>query len=183
MTHKHPFVFLGILCCLSSYSNAQTAAGIIDPSRRIDWSSAGIPGGIPNRTTNCATIDATTYGNGSSDATSGIQAALNSCPSGQVVTLSSGTFLINTSLTIPSNKTLRGSGANMTRLDMRGSTTGAITFGSQAGPSTGTSNAITGGATQGSTSITVTGSGIAAGQMLMISGNNASYMSAAGNGG
>src|SRR5260370_28054080 len=128
MTHKHPFLFFGILCCLSSYLNAQTAAGIIDPSRRIDWSAAGIPGGIPNRTTNCATIDATTYGNASSDATSGIQAALNSCPSGQVVTLSSGTFRINTSLTIPSNKTLRGAAANLTRLDMQGSTQGATTF-------------------------------------------------------
>src|SRR5271166_5706881 len=28
-------------------------SGIIDPSRAIDWSTAGIPGGIPARTTIC----------------------------------------------------------------------------------------------------------------------------------
>src|SRR3989304_5539740 len=72
--------------------------GILDPSRAIDWSEAGIPGGIQNRTTVCASLNASTYGNGSSDATSAIQAALNSCPAGQVVLLSAGKFRINTSL-------------------------------------------------------------------------------------
>src|SRR5215467_2931118 len=34
-------------------SSPQPWSGIIDPSRAIDWSSAGVPGGIPNRTTQC----------------------------------------------------------------------------------------------------------------------------------
>src|SRR3989441_228888 len=32
-------------------------SGILDPSRAIDWSHAGIPGGIPNRATICASLD------------------------------------------------------------------------------------------------------------------------------
>ena len=35
-----------ILLCGSLMSQAQSWSGIIDPSRAIDWSNAGIPGGI-----------------------------------------------------------------------------------------------------------------------------------------
>src|SRR5260370_30908861 len=101
-------------------AHAQAWFGILSPSRAIDWSNAGIPGGIPNRTSICATINASTYGNGSSDSTSGIQSALNNCPSGQVVSLSTGTFLVNGQLNIPSNVTLRGQGANLTILNAKG---------------------------------------------------------------
>jgi hypothetical protein len=47
-----------ILLCHPAYSRAQAWSGIIDPSRAIHWSVSGlgIPGGIPNRTTNCATL-------------------------------------------------------------------------------------------------------------------------------
>ena len=37
-------------------------------------------GGITARTTVCRTVDASTYGNGASDATAGIQAAIDACP-------------------------------------------------------------------------------------------------------
>jgi len=77
-------------------------SGIIDPSCAIDWSNAGIPGGIPNRTTLRATINAPTYGNGSTDATTAIQNALNSCPANQVVYLPAGTYRINGNLRVPS---------------------------------------------------------------------------------
>jgi len=59
---------------------AQQWSGIIDPSRAIDWSNVGISGGIPNRTTICATLNP-----GASAAQ--ISSAIASCPSGQVVFL------------------------------------------------------------------------------------------------
>lgn len=99
------------------------------PAERIcevNWAQAGMRSyagvsgyggtGIPIRTTVHATILASTYGNGASDASAGIQAALNACPSGQVVLLGAGTFRIESKLTITSSITLRGSGAGVTIL-------------------------------------------------------------------
>ena len=94
---------------------AQVDASIIPADRRTVW-NPGIPGGIPNRTTICATVNASSYGNGSTNATSGIQAALDACPVGQVVKLSAGTFLVNNYLIIQKGITLRGSGMGTTKL-------------------------------------------------------------------
>jgi hypothetical protein len=146
-------------------------SGILDPSRAIDWSDAGIPGGIPNRTTNCATINASACGNGSTDCTPSIQSALNNCPAGQVVSLGAGTFLLNNVLTIPGNVTLRGLGADQTILNIK-STSGsaAITMGVWTVPWDMSGNvAITGGATAGSRSIVVSDArGIKVGSYLLI---------------
>jgi hypothetical protein len=54
--------------------------GIIDPARATDWSTAGVTGDIPNRTTICATLNP-----GATAAQ--INSAIASCPSGQVVQL------------------------------------------------------------------------------------------------
>lgn len=84
---------------------AQTAppwSGIIDPSRTIDWSNAEIPGGIPDRTTLCTTINAAIYGNGTTNATTTIQNALNSCPANPVAYLPAGTYRINGNFRVPS---------------------------------------------------------------------------------
>src|SRR5205807_1355266 len=43
------------------------------PSNRLTTWNPGIPGGVPSRTTVCSNVNASTYGNGSSDATDGIQ--------------------------------------------------------------------------------------------------------------
>jgi len=183
---KRALFFVSLILCFPLYSNAQAWSGIIASSRAIDWTQAGIPGGIPNRTTTCATINASTYGNGSSDATSGIQSALNSCPANQVVVLSAGTFLINSYLRIPSNVVLRGAGADQTILNLKGTQGGAAI---QFGPGSPTPNgnspiSITGGATQGSTSVTLSsGSGISAGMLMVISQNDTSYMTEAGDNG
>ena len=152
---------------------------LIPAALQIDWTLSGIPGGIPNRTTIYQTIQASSYGNGTTDATAAIQSALNSCPPGEVVLLSPGTFLINTSLTIPSNVTLRGAGpasvggtnvsSTSTTLNCTGSTTGAINFGNGTQPDISGSVTITGGLTQGSTSITVSNSsGVTRGMYLLI---------------
>src|SRR6266851_4339860 len=63
-----------------------TTLTAIPPERITVW-NPGVPGGIPVRTTVCATISASTYGNGTTDAAAAINSALAACPSGQVVML------------------------------------------------------------------------------------------------
>ena len=71
-------------------------------------------GGIPSRTTVCATIEASAHGNGTQEASTAIQSALDGCPAGQVVQLSAGTFLVNDFVNITKSITLRGAGAGKT---------------------------------------------------------------------
>jgi hypothetical protein len=158
--------------------------GILDPNRAIDWSTAGIPGGIPVRNTNCAAIAASACGNGSADCTSTIQNALNGCASGEVVSLGAGYFLLNGVLNIPGNVTLRGRGADQTILSIK-STSGsaAITMGTWTVPWNMAGNvSIVGGATAGSQSIVVSdASGIMVGGYLLITElNDPSFVSIAG---
>lgn len=92
------------------------------PTSRLataNWQTAGVTpnGGIPARSTICATIAAATYGNGATDATSGIQAAINACPTGQTVLLGAGTFRVDSTLSLTTAITLRGAGAGVTILE------------------------------------------------------------------
>lgn len=173
MRHKRTFLFPLILLSFillgfSVASHAQQWAGILDPSRATsDWSNAGIPGGIPTRTTNCATLSPS-----GSDDTTAIQNALKSCASGQVVLLNSGTFVLKGSLVVPSNVTLRGAGANQTILSSQGKGgSAAISLGATPmnAPTISNDVSITGGTGAGSTSITVSSAkNIAVGSYLQI---------------
>src|SRR5213594_54349 len=111
MRRKTLLLFSLILLCLSTYSHAQTNPEIIPADRRIDWSQAGIPGGIPNRTAICATL-----GPGSTAAQ--INSAIAACPSGQVVFLQAGTYNLSTGVIFnnKNNVTLRGAGPDKTFL-------------------------------------------------------------------
>src|SRR5436309_1262099 len=100
---------------LTVRSGAVPWSGILDPSRAIDWSHAGIPGGIPNRATLCASVAP-----GSRGAQS--DAAITACPADQVVLLSAGTFSLSAGLNMKSDVTLRGGGANRTKLVFTGTT-------------------------------------------------------------
>jgi len=95
----------------------RVAADVLPPERRTVW-NPGIPGGIPNLTTVCATVDAATYGNGTQDATAGIQAAIDACPAGQVVRLTAGNFRVDGAfpITIDKGVVLRGAGPSATKL-------------------------------------------------------------------
>jgi hypothetical protein len=84
---------------------------IIPDARRTTW-APGIPGGIPSRTTVCASLDAATFGNGTQDSASAIQAAIDGCPDGQVVLLGAGTFLIANTISLTKNVVLRGAGSS-----------------------------------------------------------------------
>ncbi|GAA5161821.1 hypothetical protein GCM10025770_11670 [Viridibacterium curvum] len=82
--------------------------------RRTVWNPGlNAVGGIPARSTIYQTLSPS--GN---DDTAAIQAALNTCPAGQVVRLAAGTFKISgMGLELPrSNITLRGAGSSVTRL-------------------------------------------------------------------
>lgn len=97
---------------------APTCAEIIPPDRRINW-QAGVPGGIPNRTTifvNATNPPYNARGDGVTDNTAAIQNAINACPSNQVVYLPAGNYRVNSQITIPSksNWTLRGDGPGKT---------------------------------------------------------------------
>jgi len=94
-----------------------TSLSALGPDRRTIW-NPGVSGGIPGRSTVCKTVDPATYGNGSSDATTGIQAAIDACPAGQVVQLLAGTFTINGGnfLLLDKGITLRGAGPGQTTL-------------------------------------------------------------------
>jgi polygalacturonase len=85
---------------------------VIPSDRNFSWNPGMMSkGGIPNRTTVCATLSPS-----GGDDSAAIQAALDSCPSGQVVKLSAGTFTVDKYLLIDSSITLRGSGAGQTIL-------------------------------------------------------------------
>lgn len=109
---------LGLATTVSMASASVTAqqwSGIIDATRAIDWSSGGVRGGIPNRSTVCATLNP-----GAS--TSQINSAIASCPSGQVVFLNAGTYsgLGGIDFNGKNGVTLRGAGANQTFLVFAG---------------------------------------------------------------
>jgi hypothetical protein len=87
-------------------------------------------GGIPNRTTVCATVNPS----GGSDDTGKIQSAIDSCPLNQVVQLAAGTFTIAEGSTIHLNNavTLRGAGPTATILNRtNGATVGTYFPGSK----------------------------------------------------
>jgi len=90
---------------------------IIPADRLTAWNPGMmLQGGIPVRNTVCATVNASTYGNGTQEASGGIQAAIDSCPPGQVVLLSAGQFLLNNHILIWKGITLRGAGPTLTTI-------------------------------------------------------------------
>jgi hypothetical protein len=174
-------------------ASAQPWAGIIDPTRAIDWSTAGA-GAIPERTTICSTLGAAGQSPTSvqSVTVAQINSALAACPSGQTVLLNPGTYdTAGATIAIPSNVTLRGSGPTQTLVAETGvpttTTIPVVQFGTQSSfpfgpePNPSTSTAITGGTTQGSKSITVaSASGITVGTLLMLTQSDLAYMTDVG---
>jgi hypothetical protein len=163
------FTLILFIQCICLY--AQPWSGIVDPSRATDWSQAGVAGGIPNRTTICATFNP-----GAS--ASQINAAIAACNNG-VVYLNAGTYNLSSGLIFnaKSNVTLRGAGPDQTSLvftgtnDCGGYAASICVMGSNGwtgGFSGGPVN-WTGGYTQGSTTITLASTaGLAAGQYIIL---------------
>jgi hypothetical protein len=96
--------------------------GLIPPDRVTVW-APGVPGGVPSYSSIFATIDASTYGNGSTDASGAINSALASAGAAasaaqpKVVVLPAGTYLIRSPITINSSYVvLRGAGPTQTKI-------------------------------------------------------------------
>lgn len=166
-------LFFAVALC----GHAQSWSGILSSSQAINWSQTGVTyglsGGIPARTTNCATLTSTAT-------LAQINSALASCASGETVFLAAGTYAINGTINVPSNVTLRGAGANQTILNATGSSGYVVSLGG--GSPNYSPISITGGATNGSTSITLSSvSGVSAGKYLVIAEtNNPSFVSSEG---
>jgi hypothetical protein len=120
MRRSFLFPLISILFLFSAFCQAQNWSGVISSGRAIDWSTSGIPGGIPTRNTVCTTISA--YGG--SGAT--ISNAIASCPAGEVVMLGAGTFNLSSGFQFhgANNVTVRGQGANSTLLVFTGAGAG-----------------------------------------------------------
>jgi hypothetical protein len=124
---KNKLKFLSIVLVLM-FSTAMSLSGesvassqeIIPADRRIDWSYAGIPGGIPHRTIICESVNSALYGNGTTDATAAIQLALENCPDGQVVYLPAGVYKVSDTIHLDDFDTLRGAGPGITILKHSG---------------------------------------------------------------
>jgi hypothetical protein len=111
MKRKKLLLLSLILLCLSTPAHAQLWSGIIDLSRAIVWSQAGVPGGIPTRTTICATLNP-------GATPDQINSAIASCPANQVVFLNAGTYNLSSGIVFQNknNVTLRGAGPDKTFL-------------------------------------------------------------------
>jgi hypothetical protein len=162
-----------LLFVFSLYSHAQSWSSILSATQAINWSNSGV-GGIPARTTNCASLT-------SSATVSQINSALSSCPSGETVALAAGTYSISGTIQVPSNVTLRGAGANQTILNATGGGGGYVVALGSGGPGYSPVN-ITAGATNGSTSITLSNaSGVTTNSYLVIAEtNNPAFVSSNG---
>ena len=103
-------------------ARGQLYSGILSPSRAADWRTAGVAGGIPSRTTICATLSP------GATATQ-INSAISACPNGQVVMLNAGTYTLSSGIVFAkSGVTLRGAGADQTKLIINGTTNGCSVF-------------------------------------------------------
>jgi hypothetical protein len=150
-----------------------------DRDASANWQMAGMlsVGGIPNRTTVCATVSP--LGNGQDD-TGNINAAISNCAAGQVVSLAAGTFTINEGSIIQLNKaiTLRGAGPTATFLTRtNGATLGSYFPGSNqselirisGSAASGSTAALTADAAQGSNSVQVSSAaGYSVGEIVLL---------------
>ena len=162
------YLALVLLACKPPAATAVDTSGeVIPPSRRTTW-NPGIPGGIPSRTTICATINAATYGNGSTDATAAIQSAIKGCPAGQVVYLPAGTYATSTTLGIDRGIVLRGAGPSRTKIRLKPvEKAPVVLLGLWSKPAAPVG--VTADVAKGATSITVAdGSSFAAGDVLQL---------------
>jgi hypothetical protein len=108
MRYKQFFPLISLLLFFVTSSQAQNWTGILDPSRAIDWSHVGIPGGIPDAGwSQCGSTIAPYSGSATA-----INNAIANCGSGQYVHLGTGTFNLSSGINFAghSNVALRGDG-------------------------------------------------------------------------
>src|SRR5277367_1684971 len=117
---SHQFALFSLLLLCSGASFGQAWSGILAPSRAIDWSNTGIPGGIPDGGwSNCATTACNTAY--SSPTAANINSACASAPSDTVVRIPAGTYTLSASIACNTNHVvLRGAGPTQTTVILNG---------------------------------------------------------------
>ena len=149
---------------IASLVAGTAGAEIIGPDRRITW-TPGVPGGIPDRMTVCATLSPSGGDDGAV-----IAKAIKDCPAEGVVLLNAGTFTLLSGFSVNKNITVRGAGPGSTILNVMGSGNQKVSMG---GGGFGASIDVNSGYTRGSTSITLaSASNIVAGDLLWLDQNN-----------
>jgi hypothetical protein len=168
-------ILLLLLSLVPVAAHAQAWSGIISPSRAIDWTGAGIPGGIPSASwTQCGSTIAAYSGS-----TAAINSQISGCAANTYVQLAAGTFTLSGGIVLKNQTAIRGMGADQTLLvfTSNGSCNGLNTQFSlcgsgsyQGGNNTEQNKASwTAGFSQGATSITLSNSlNIVAGKTAII---------------
>jgi hypothetical protein len=98
MTRKIQILLPLLLFGFSAYLSAQS---FIPSSRTVDWTHAGIPGGIPDANW---PVYKTLSPSGGSDDSVAIQNAINAAPAGSVIVLNAGTYKLHRSSTVCQGK-------------------------------------------------------------------------------
>lgn len=83
----HIKAITSVVFCLGVRGHRRFCVGAAIAGGPDDCLGTRYPGVIPNRTTICTTLNASSYGSGTQDASAAIQTAVNACPLGQVVQL------------------------------------------------------------------------------------------------
>lgn len=121
-------------------------------SRRVDWSTAGYPGPIPDLTLNVIDItEHSAVSNGTGDNSQVIQKLINEISVPAVIYFPAGTYRFQSAINLKTGVVLRGAGSEKTTL-LCSSRNGCINI---SGRNTGNYRAITAGFHKGSTVITV----------------------------
>ncbi|MDD4349272.1 MAG: glycosyl hydrolase family 28-related protein [Opitutales bacterium] len=91
---------------------------ILPPERMSDWSNVGVQGGIPDYPVGVNVKDApyNAAGDGTTNDTAAILAAIAACPDGHAVYLPAGTYLTTGTLLITKPIVLRGAGPEQTHV-------------------------------------------------------------------
>jgi len=176
----------GFHCGGANAAHPPPSGALIPPDRVTVW-QPGIPGGVPAVKTVFATIDAATYGNGTTDATAAINAAIAAAgtvataANPQVVYLPPGTYLTSGLVVLgQSYVVLRGAGPALTRILLQAGTnqSSVICLGCYKWNYPGPWNVV-GSVPKGSTALLLANAdaaGIQVGDVLQIDQQDASYV-------
>lgn len=169
------FLLLLSICCCRA---AAPWEGIIDSARAVDWSTMDIGANITNRTSTNQSLTSTATA-------ADINSAISACADNAVVYLAAGTYTLNNGLSLKRNITLRGAGANLTKLRFSagtgcsfGDADSAVCVQGASGstcflPNGPTAVNWTAGYTPGTTTITLAGTtGIALGDLIYLDQND-----------
>lgn len=119
MSSKRALLFslIPILCMAPALSQTPLWNGVLAPSRAVNWSNAGIPGGIPDGSWAKCGATIAPYGSAAAPATTAaINTQIAGCGANTYVLLGSGTFYLTGAILLKNQVVVRGMGGNSTFL-------------------------------------------------------------------